>query len=787
VDEAIRFALQIAEALEAAHEAGIVHRDLKPANIRVRPDGTVKVLDFGLAKAWEADSGDSSLSLSPTMTQHATAAGVILGTAAYMSPEQARGKAVDRRADVWAYGVVLWEMLTGQTLFAGETVSDVLASVLKESPSFEALPRDTPPSVRRLVTRCLTREPKDRLQWIGDARLELSDALETPPEEIDTPVQPGGKTSRLRETLAWSAAAIAVLSLAVFWMKPEEADRPLTRFAVSVGDEQRLSFIDQPILDLSPDGRVLAFVGTGLELGRDLIYLRRLHDTEVWPLSGTEGAGQPFFSPDGDEIAFFADGKLKKISIQGGSAVTLASTPSARGGIWLADDTIVYSPEYSSGLWRVAAGGGTPEMLLDIDREAEERTYRFPDVDPDGRTILFTIGANDSPNNYDEARIAAYSLETGKRGIVVEKGNTARFVDHNTLVYLRGGVLYAQDFDPTSLEKRGEPSAVIQDVGGDPSSGAGYFGIAGGNCVWVMGAVTETESHLTLVDRAGVATRLPLDPRGFHQPRFSPDGEMLAVTVGTGPSGVEGDVWVYSLESGAFNRVTFEGNELYPLWTPDGEEIAFLSSLSESGIFTRPADGSGGRKPVTTGDSAPLFPESFSPDGQTLAYTRLGQTADIYLVTSRAEPKLFATDASSPSFSPNGRWIAYTSPGAGLGHVYVRPVEGAGKWQVSPGYSGYPTWSDDGRRLFFINSGSPRRPLVEVEVEDGDTFRSGPPRVVIDELATRFGTTTAPATNWDASPTGDRFVFVEFERDKQAGARIEVALNWAQNLAVGSP
>ncbi len=789
IDEAIPMALQIAEALEAAHEAGIVHRDLKPANIRIRPDGMVKVLDFGLAKAWETDGGDSSLSLSPTMTRNATMEGVILGTAAYMSPEQARGKKVDRRADIWAFGVVLWETLTGQKLFAGETVSDVLASVLKEMPSLDALPRETPPAVRRLITRCLTREPRDRLQWIGDARLELNEALSPSEEEPEGRHQHVGTPSRGRERLAWSAAVVAFAVAAFFWWQPNEApEHPLTRFAVSVGDGQILSFVDQPIIDLSPDGRTLAFVATDLEMGQQMVYLRRLHDREVWPLAGTEGASHPFFSPHGTQLAFFADGKLKKMSVEGGSATTLADAPNPRGGVWLPDDTIVYSPSYSSGLWRIAASGGIPEVLLELDSENSERTFRFPDVLPDGRTVLFTIGKIDSPNNYNDAQIAVYSLDTGERKVIVDQASMARFVGTDRLVYSRAGVLFTIAFDPEELETRGDASPVIEDVGGDPSSGAGHFAVAAnGTCVWVEGAVTEIDALLTIVDREGTATRLPLTPRGFHQPRFSPDGSQLAVAVGPGQSGVEGDVWVYSFASMALSRMTFGGNDLYPTWTPDGLGIAYLSYHNEPMIFEKQADGRGGSRQITSADTAPVFPESISPDGSTLAYTRLGRTPDVYLVTAGGEPRLFQANASGPAFSPDGRWIAYSSPGSGLANVYIRPVEGKGMWQVSPSNGAYPRWSGDGRRLFYIDISQPNRPLVEVDVEDADTFRAGPPRIVVDDLAGSFVTATSPASNWDVSPDGNRFVFVEFERDAGTGAQIEVALNWAQNLAVGSP
>jgi serine/threonine-protein kinase len=788
VDEAIPIAMQIAQALEAAHEAGIVHRDLKPANIKLSEDGTVKVLDFGLAKAWESEAGDESLSLSPTVTRHATAAGVILGTAAYMSPDQARGKKVDRRADIWAFGVVLWEMLTGQKLFEGDTVSDVLASVLKEEPNLEALPEASPMALRRLIARCLERDPKNRLQWIGDARLDLTDALDQEPAEARETGEGAMARRGVGTWIAGSAVAIAAVAALVFSLRsPQEPVQPLTRFSLGLTEEQTLSFLDQPILALAPDGQALAMTATDPEAARDVIVIRRFDEIETIRLDGTEGAGEMFFSPDGSAVGFFADGKLKRASIGGGSVVTLADAPTPRGGAWLLDGTIVFAPEYASGLWKVGGNGGAASLLVDVNAERDERTFRFPHATPDGEILLFTVGTLDSPNNYDNATIDAFSFETGERRTIIERANMARFAGRNRIVFARAGDLYAVGFDPAGLQTVGEAAPVIEDVGGDPSSGAGYFTIAeNGTIAWLAGAVTASDALLTIVDRAGEAERVPLSTRGFFQPRFSPDGSRLAFTVGEGYSGVAGDVWVYTLATQALSRLTFNGNELYPLWSPDSRRIAYLSYGSEASIMAKPADGSGAEEQLTPEDTTAIFPESFTPDGRTLAFTRVGQTADIYLITAGEDARLFESQASSPSISPDGRWIAYASPGAGMASVFVRPLAGEGKWQVSPGLGSYPRWSRDGSRLFYIDIGTPKRPLMEVDVSTGESFQSGPPRVVVENLGSSFVTSTAPAVNWDTSPTGERFVFVEFERRSQSAAQIEIALNWAQHLDLDS-
>ena len=786
-DETLEIVHQIADALEEAHERGIVHRDLKPANIKLTPEGKVKVLDFGLAKAWALDpvsGGSSDLSRSPTMAYSGTHAGVILGTAAYMSPEQARGKTVDRRADIWAFGVVLWEMLTGRKLFEGDTVSDVLASVLKETPDLDALPDSTPPALRRLLTRCLEREPKNRLQWIGDARLELADAL-APPPEPDARRETAGRSFRPGfALLGWPVAVAVLVVAAVVWLRPATLPvQPLARFTVALDGEHSLSFIDQPILALSPDGRTLAMTATDSETGRDKVFLRHLDRSEVLPVGGTEGAGEMFFSPDGASIAFFADGKLKRVSVNGGAAVNIAEAPNPRGGVWLPDGTILFSPEYAGGLWQVSDSGGEPEIMVDIDGEQGERTYRFPDATADGGIVLFTVGSTDSPNDYDEAFVAAYSVKTGERRQLIERANMARFASRDRIVFARAGDLFAVGFDPERLETVGEAVPVLEDVGGDPSSGAGYFTVASnGNLAWLAGAVTAADTHLTIVDEDGTAQRLPLTPRGFHQPRFSPDGSRLAFTVGEGYSGVSGDVWIYGLASENLSRLTFGGNDLYPVWTPDGRDVAYLTYTSEASILVKAADGSSAEESLTPNDSAPIFPESISTDGRTLAYTRISQTADIFLITQGEEARPFEEMASCPVFSPDGRWIAYSSPGSGTSSVFVRPVDGEGKWQVSPELGGYPRWSGDGRRLFYIDIGSPKRPLMAVNIEPGNSFRTGAPKVVLESLSGAYVTSTAPGTNWDVSPGGDSFVFVEFERRGEAAEQIEIALNWVQNL-----
>ena len=784
-DEALVIAKQIAEALEEAHEKGIVHRDLKPANIKLTPDGKVKVLDFGLAKAYSGDaaSGPSAeTSQSPTLIHTGTRADVILGTAAYMSPEQARGRAIDKRSDIWAFGVVLFEMLTGRRPFDGETTSEILAAVIKDEPAWDELPPNLPHAAGRILRRCLVKDPRQRLHDIADVRILFEEADRDTGQRT---VAPAIRGPRWRERVAWLFAVAGLgLAAALAWRaSASPPDEPLTHFSMALPGDHRLAFRDVPILALSRDGRKLAFSVSG-PADETMIYVRAFDQPDARPVAGTEDGTSPFFSPDGSALAFFAGGRLKVVSLGGGSPVSLADAPNNRGGVWDSDGSILYSPDFAGGLWRVPATGGASEPAVLPETAKGERTYRWPDLLPGGRAVLFTVGSLDSPNDYDEARIVAYSFETRQRHLLVEGGNMARFVPPGTLVYSRGGVLFAVPFDADRLEVTGPPAPVLEDVAADPSSGASYFAVAsGGTLAVVRGAGSEVNRRLTIVDRKGIATPLPLSPRGFRHPRFSPDGTRLAFAVGSASGvGADADVWVYSLASGSLSRLTFDRNVYYGLWTPEGDRITYMRTTDQA-LYTRPADGSGSESRVTPANPQLVLPSSYSPDGRTLALTRLGASTDIYLIAADAS-RLFEKDASAPAFSPDGRWIAYASPSAGSSNVFVRPVTGEGKWQVSSDYGGYPRWSADGQELLYIAIRTPNRPLLAVPITGGARFKAGSPRTVIAD-SRPYLTSTAPQIDWDADPAGDRFVFIQVEREKDEGTRIDVALHWARHLPLG--
>ena len=790
-EQALEMAAQVAEALEEAHEQGVVHRDLKPANIKVTPNGQVKVLDFGLAKALDLEREGSSpsptsLSLSPTLTAQMTQAGVLMGTAAYMSPEQARGQEADKRADIWAFGVVVWEMLTQKQLFAGDTVSDTLAEVLKTEPDLALLPDNTPPSVIRLLRRCLTRDPRQRLRDIGDARLELAEADQQETLADRGKGEPAAPpASRWREVLAWTAALLAIGTALFFALRPRPADpeSPSIRFDLTLPEGFRLGWGDEPILAFAPDGRSLAFVTIDTETAKQQIYVRALDQVEARPVPGTEGATNPAFSPDGQQLAFFSDGEVRRIPVAGGKSVSLAVAGNPRGVVWSPDGSILYSPGYVAGIWRIPALGGEPELIVEPDAEQGERTYRWPDLLPDGRTVIFSVGSTRSPNNYDDARIDAYSLDSGERWTLIDGANMARFVPPDRLIFARRGTLYAVTLDVDTMSVDGDPVPVVEDLGGDPTSGVSFVAAApNGSLAYVPGAVTQGKAHLAIVGRDGESTGLMLPPQPLHHPRVSPDGSRIAFTISEGATGISGDVWLYSRDTQALNRFTFGGNDLYPLFTPDGRWITFLRGSGELGIYRKPVDGSGNEELISPPGLDVALPGSWSPDGEILAFTQIGATPDIYLMRPGEEPVLFQKDASSPSFSPDGRWIAYASPGSGNASAFVRPVDGEGKWQVSPGIGSYPTWSGDGRELYYLDIGLPNRPLIKVDIEPGSVFRSGPPVELIADTS-RYTTSTAPQKNWDVASSGDEFFFIELDREESTRARIEFLLNWSQQIS----
>jgi len=564
LDEALPMAKQIAEGLEYAHERGIVHRDLKPANVKITPDGAVKVLDFGLAKALEGDAASTDISSSPTISRMATQAGIILGTAAYMSPEQAKGKSVDRRTDIWAFGCVLYEMLTGRMAFSGETVTDTLAAVIRAEPDWSLLPKDTPTHVRVLLQRCLKKDAKQRLRDIGDARIALEEVLSGVAKEQMASV--GASLPVRRQLLPWAVAAFCTLvavglAAYLYFGRATGGNAGNVTLDVSLPEGVNVVTRDSPNVALSPDGKEIVFMGAKETVSQ--LYRRSLDEPDAEPLAGTENGLSPFFSPDGKWIGFFADGKLKKIPADGGRAQILTDAPNQRGGSWTPDGTIIFSPEYTAGLVAISDSGGTPKQLITPDTAKGERTYRWPDALPNGKGVIFTDGMSNSAASYDDAEIAVYSFGT-KKIRVLAHGDMAVYSSAGYLLYYRAGALFAAPFNESRMEITGEAVQLPEHVSDDPTSGATYVAVAGdGTMAYLRGGADMSARLVTITDRKGESHVLPLPARGYSIPRFSPDGKRLLLIINSVSNSMvsgQGDLWIYDFGSGSLSRLTFDGN-----------------------------------------------------------------------------------------------------------------------------------------------------------------------------------------------------------------------------------
>jgi serine/threonine-protein kinase len=776
LDESLRIARQIVDALEAAHEKGIVHRDLKPGNIALTANGQVKVLDFGLARFDAADVPSAvDMAHSPTLTFAATQAGMILGTAAYMSPEQAKGRVADKRSDVWAFGCVLFEMLTGKRAFEGEDASDTIAAVLRGEPDWTALPADLPPVIQRLLRRCLAKDPRERLRDIGDVRFDLNEATTSASSLLATAAPAAVAAATPRGTvrvLPWAlAAALAVVTIAALavtrpW-RVSGAPVPMT-LNVELGADVSLNTVVGASAVLSPDGQTLAFVANGPDESSVKLYLRRLDHLTATPLAGTDDAASPFFSPDGQWVAFFAGGKLKKISVTGGAPVTLADAPNARGGSWGDDNNIVFQPVPNPGssLLRVPAGGGTTSALSKtVPGDIQQR---WPQALPRARGVLFTAS---SPPNFNDADIVVQPLPDGEPKVVHRGGYHARYVPSGHLVYLHQGTLFAVPFDIDRLEVTGQAVPVFEGVATNPNSGSSQIAISqAGTAVYLPGAFETNEVPVSWLDRTGNTTLLRSAPANWSNPGFSPDGERLAMDVFDGS---QSDVWIYEIARDTMTKFTFDAaDDVRPVWFPGGRRIAFASRRGTKAPFSlywQRADGTGEIQQLVKGTND-LYPGSFHPSGKFLAYFELdAKTAGNLMIlpiegdeATGFKPgtpvEFLKTDLmeSTPVFSPDGRWIAYLSAESGRAELYVRPFPGpGGKWQISNGPADDPLWSRTRNELFYTASGGDLRMMVAPYRVEGDSFRAEKPRLLSE---TRFPTRPRPPSrDVDVHPDGQRF------------------------------
>jgi serine/threonine-protein kinase len=803
LDEALAIARQIALAIEAAHDQGIVHRDLKPANVKIRPDETVKVLDFGLAKLASSElsaPGRVAVTQSPTLTTPAaTMAGAILGTAAYMAPEQARGKPVDKRADIWAFGCVMFEMLTGTRAFGGDEVSDTLAFIITKPIEWTALPASTPVAIRRVLRRCLEKDPAKRLHDIADARIEIDDALgKSDSDAVASPAivamsrQPSARRSIT--IAAVSAVAAGAIGAAVVWLlmrTPAPAKPQLMRFAIVLPPSQPLAtFGPDRDIAISADGTKIAYVaitGSGL---RQLM-VRAVDQVEATPLRGITTTRVPFFSPDGKWIAYFDSAEsLNKVSVTGGASIVLCKISSPpRGGAWITDDTIIFATGNSStGLLSVPAGGGEPKMLTKPDTAKGESNHWSPFGLPGGRAVLFTI----IPGSGDP-QVAVLDLASGRQKTLIRGGGHPVFLDSGHLVYAALGSLRAVRFDPVTLEVLSDPVPVLDDV--TMGRNAADISVSRtGTLVYVPGGETGTNAAnrtLAWVDRNGREEPIKSPPHGYISARLSPDDSHIAVSI-TDQSNP--DVWVIDLARDTPTRLTFDpGADTSPFWAPDGRYIVFRSTKEAApNLYRHAANGTGNDERLTTSQNSQM-PLAYTPDGARLVYQEImpatGQ--DLFAIASDGKGKpdpLMQTpfSESNADLSPDGHWMVYQSNESGRNDVYVRPFPNtaSGKSMVSTSGGIVPAWSRTGAEIFYI---APNGALMAAPIKTTPSVSFGAPMKIVDPGF--FA--SVPWRTYDVTRDGKKVLIIKNPQvdaaSKLTPASMIVVLNWTEDLKARLP
>jgi len=699
-----------------------------------------------------------------------------------MSPEQARGRPVDRRADLWAFGAVLYEMLTGRRAFPGETVSDTIVAILEREPDLTVLPAASPPAIRRLLRRCLEKDRTRRLADIADARLDIDDALSG--SDFDAPVAPS--ISRTRERLTWASSLLLVglgAAAMVAWATrsvsiPLETTRTILSVAPT-GEGSGANPLEQRVgsprptrteVALSPDGRTLVFFGA-IWGGRQQLFSRAMDQLSAIPISGTNGGSSPFLSPDGQWVGFTANGELRKVPLSGGPAVTLCKAAALFGASWGDDGTIVFATARNGGLWRVSAAGGTPEALTTL--QPGEYSHRLPHMLPGSHAVIFTISKG--AQLWDDTQIVVRSLETGKQTVLVTGGSDGRYVSSGHLIYVRLGTLMAIPFDPVRLAVTGGATGVIDGVmqaadrnlSDMANTLAAQFTVSdSGSLVYLMGGVVAAgERSLAWVDRHGTSQALPGPPRPYFTPRLSPDGQRVAVSTRD-----VYEVWSYDIPRGALSPVTVDGRSNYGIFAPDGKRIVFRSGAAggEDNLYWKAADGSGAVERLTTSPRNQT-PGSWSPDGMTLAFVEEGDSKgleffqfDIWVLSigDRKTRAVIQTAANEmmPEFSPDGRWLAYVSNESGRNEVYVQPYPGPGERHLISTNGGWqPAWSGSGRELFYVQGGLGGvgvTTLMSVKIATAPAFQAGTPEALFESADLR----TVWGRSYDVASDGQRFL-----------------------------
>jgi serine/threonine-protein kinase len=818
---AVDLAIQIAEGLHAAHAKGVVHRDMKTANVMVAEGDRVKIMDFGLAKL----KGASLL----------TKQGTTLGTVAYMSPEQARGESVDHRTDIWSFGVVFYEMLTGRHPFPGEFEQAVIYNILNGEPEpLSALRSGLPMELERIVSKCLSKEPSDRYQNIQEVPVDLRAVragLKSSGSDLSRVVgasramtaaaaaaQPGTSGSGSRSgafpaaasgvsdvgpvtdrgsssggrpgslgrlgRLGWFVAAIlALVTVAITFLltRPAPAPPPI-HLEVSLPPTEALNINNATGIAISRDGTKIVYRTV------NKLYLRRLDRSELVAIQGTDRASNPFFSPDGRWVGFFADGKLRKVPVEGGVPIDVAEAIDNRGAAWGDDGRIIFCPGVSVGLMSVAETGGEVTALTDVD-SVHERTHRWPSILPGGKVVLFTIGSVASPDYYEEASIGALNIVTKERKIVVRGASSAQYISSGHVLYSRSGMLHAAPFDQDKMEVTGPPVPVIPNVTGDPTTGAMNFGVSdNGTLVYVPGQIEINDRKLVRIDLSGKIVPYDVPMQSYIEPKISPDGTRIAVTIGVGK---DFDIWIFDIRRTTLSRLTFGGLNRSPAWSPDGKRVAFFSYGGTPGtnhIMAKPADGSGEPETLYT-SSLRSYLNSWSRDGKYLCVDRQTpkKSSDLCVLPLDGQKKIREVlstpyDEYESCLSPDGNWLAYISNESGAYQAYVRKFPEGGKWQVSTDEGSEPRWSPDGKTLYYFSAG--RFMAVEVSAKEG--FTIGTPRVLFS------GFRLLPidsGLSYDMSPDGTFLVTSQPSTFQESLTTIDVVLNFftdVRDKSVGS-